>query len=128
MVDATQFKRKIQVLLAQHDIEFLGRQFDHIVTRLGEKRAHAIYKWIAAVTKKCVQPMSIGKKTSYKHWTVNQLLTFRYPFRIGNTEYRSLLVKVKNKMYIEFHLGNHAYYDTIRKQLRLKEAPAPYGV
>ncbi len=31
------------------------------------------------------------------------------------------LVKVKNSIYIEFHLGGHKYYDKVRKDLDIKK-------
>ena len=58
-------------------------------------------------------------KKPYKEWMINELLTFRYPFSIRNTEYRILFVKVKNSAYIKFHLGDHNYYDKVRKNLSL---------
>ncbi len=60
-------------------------------------------------------------KKQYKEWAINDLLTFRYPFSINNNEYRILFVKVKNSIYIEFHLGDHKYYDKVRKELDLKK-------
>lgn len=50
---------------------------------------------------------------------MHELLVFRYPFSIQNTSYRILLVKVKNSFSIEFHLGDHKYYDKVRTDLNL---------
>ncbi len=72
---------------------------------------------IKEVLERDIQPIVVGSKKSYKQWTVAELLIFRYPFSIGNTKYRILLVKVKNSVYIEFHLGDHKYYDKVRKEL-----------
>ena len=66
--------------------------------------------------------ISDSSRKPYKEWTISELLTFRYPFSIGNTEYRILFVKVKNSIYIEFHLGDHKYYDKVRKDLDLKKS------
>lgn len=63
----------------------------------------------------------MGSKKHYKEWQLNDLLTFRYPFKIESTEYRILFVKVKNAVYVEFHLGDHKYYDKVRKDLNLRE-------
>jgi len=79
------------------------------------------YKWIKEITAKKIQPILVGSKKPYKNWTINQLITFRYPFSIANTQYRILFVKVKNSIYIEFHLGDHKYYDKVRKDLSLKK-------
>ncbi len=38
---------------------------------------------------------------------------------IQGTEYRILLIKLKNSFYIEFHLGSHKYYDKLRSRLEL---------
>ena len=122
MVDQNEFKNRIKSFLSQnYKIEFLGNNFDKIVTQLTPTKADKIYEWINDVINKDVQPIVIGSKKEYKEWTVNKLLTFRYPFSIDNTEYRILFVKVKNSIYIEFHLGDHKYYDKVRKDLDLKK-------
>jgi len=113
-----QFKTDILNLLNQnYKIEFLGNDFDKICSRLTFSRADKIYVWIRRVVSRRVQPIIIGNRGEYKDWSSNELLIFRYPFRIGNDEYRILFVKVKNSIYIEFHLGNHKYYDRIRKDM-----------
>lgn len=118
MVDAKKFKEKIEAVVSQeYKIEFLGNNFEQIVNYLTEIKAEKIYSWVEEVLKKRIQPIVVGAKKPYKSWEVNELLTFRYPFTIGNTEYRILFVKVKNSLYIEFHLGDHKYYDKVRKDL-----------
>ena len=102
-------------------MEFLGKNFDQIIASLTEPKAEKIYKWIENVIEKKIQPILIGSKKQYKEWSVSELLTFRYPFSIENIEYRILLVKVKNSIYIEFHLGDHKYYDKVRKELDIKK-------
>lgn len=120
MVNVEEFKRKIQKLIAQeYKVEFLGDTFDQIVNQLTEAKAEKIGAWLRQVIEKNIQPILVASKKPYKDWRAGQLLTFRYPFTIGNSEYRILLVKVKNSIYIEFHLGDHKYYDTIRKELDL---------
>ena len=122
MVDSNKFKENIEKIVKQgYKVEFLGKNFDQIVSLLTEVKEKKIYNWIQEVVRKDIQPILIGAKKPYKDWTMNQLLTFRYPFSIGNTEYRILFVKVKNSIYIEFHLGDHKYYDKVRKDLGLKK-------
>ncbi len=122
MVDILQFKKKIEILLSQkYNVEFLGNNFEKIVNSLTEIKAEKIYGWVENVFKKEVQPIVVGSKKQYKNWTINELLTFRYQFNTSNVEYRILLVKVKNSIYIEFHLGDHNYYDKVRKSLDLKK-------
>ena len=122
MVDSELFKKRVQEIVAQdYQVEFLGENFDTIVKQLTEIKIEKIYNWLNGVIKKKIQPILIGSNKPYKEWNINQLLTFRYPFKLGNTEYRILLVKVKNQLYIEFHLGDHKYYDKIRKDLDLKK-------
>ena len=121
MVDPEEFKSKIEMLVSQqYRVEFLGKNFNSIVSLLTETKADKIYQWLEEVIAKKIQPILVGSKKNYKEWTINQLLTFRYQFSIGNSEYRILFVKVKNSIYIEFHLGDHKYYDKIRKELELK--------
>jgi hypothetical protein len=116
MVDSKEFKEKIESITSQeYKLEFLGDNFDEIVSQLSEIKSEKIYDWIEKVLNKNIQPILINTKKPYKEWKVNQLLTFRYPFNINNIEYRILFVKVKNALYIEFHLGNHKYYDKVRK-------------
>ncbi len=123
MVNPQEFKTKIEELISQeYKIEFLGNNFDHTVCLLTDTKAEKIYNWIEEVLKKNIQPILVGSKKQYKAWKISELLTFRYPFRIEKTEYRILFVKVKNSLYIEFHLGDHAYYDNVRKELDLKKS------
>jgi hypothetical protein len=122
MVNPEHFKKEIEKLLLQdYKVEFLGKNFNQIVNFLTDIKAEKIYKWLEDVFAKKIQPILVASKKPYKEWVVSQLLTFRYPFSIGNTEYRILFVKVKNSIYIEFHLGDHKYYDKVRKDLNLKK-------
>ena len=123
MVDAEKFKKKIEEIISQdYKVEFLGKNFYQVINLLSDTKTDKIYKWIEEVIKKKIQPILVGSKKQYKEWTINQLLTFRYPFSLGQTEYRILFVKVKNSIYIEFHLGDHKYYDKVRKDLTLKKS------
>ncbi len=123
MVNPDQFKKKIEAGISQeYKVEFLGKNFEHIVNLLTETKVEKIYQWVKDIVERKIEPISIGSRKTYKEWGVNELLTFRYPFNIGNTEYRILFVKVKNSVYIEFHLGDHKYYDQVRKDLDLKKS------
>lgn len=123
MVNPDEFKKRIEANISQdYRVEFLGKNFDQIVNLLTENKAEKIYQWAKDIVERKIQPISIGSKKSYKEWAVSELLTFRYPFSIENTEYRILFVKVKNSVYIEFHLGDHKYYDKVRKDLDLKKS------
>ncbi|MBS3127378.1 hypothetical protein J4228_04400 [Candidatus Woesearchaeota archaeon] len=123
MVNQDEFKKRIEANISQdYKVEFLGKNFEQIVNLLTETKAEKIYQWIKDIVERKIEPISVGSKKTYKEWEVNELLTFRYPFSIGNTEYRILFVKVKNSVYIEFHLGDHKYYDKVRKDLDLKKS------
>ena len=123
MVNAVEFKKRIETIVSQqYKIEFLGADFDQIAALLTDQKAEKIYSWIEEVANKKIQPIFVGSKKKYKEWTINQLLTFRFPFVINNNEYRILFVKVKNSIYLEFHLGDHKYYDKIRTDLDLKKS------
>ncbi len=118
MVNIEEFKQRVASIVSQaYQIEFLGNNFNEIVSMMAETKAEKIYSWLEEVLEKNVQPIVTGSKKTYKNWQINELLTFRYPFSMGNTEYRILFVKVKNSIYIEFHLGDHKYYDKVRKDL-----------
>lgn len=120
MVDPKIFKNTIKSKISQeYRLEFLGENFDKIVKKISETKAERIYNWIDKTIEKKIQPILIGSKKKYKDWEIYKLLTFRYPFKIDNVDYRVLFIKVKNSFYIEFHLGDHKYYDKIRKDLNL---------
>ncbi|MBU0460433.1 MAG: hypothetical protein KKH52_03900 [Nanoarchaeota archaeon] len=141
MVNPDKFKQKITTIISQdYKVEFLGKNFNQIVYSLSETKTEKIYSWVNEVFKEKIRPIVIASKKPYKEWRVSELLTFRYPFSIGNTEYRIMFVKVKNSiynkgqkflsrisvpleyskglllksksplLYIEFHLGDHKYY------------------
>ena len=101
MVSPDDFKQRIEQIISQkYKIEFLGKNFEQIANLMTASKADDIYRWLAEVVSKEVQPIMVGSKKPYKEWTINQLLVFRYPFIINNTEYRILFVKVKNsKLY-----------------------------
>ena len=122
MTDAKEFRKRMQEILPQeYKVEFLGDNFEKITNLLTETKTQKIYNWLKEVLQRKVQPIITGSAKQYKDWRINELLTFRYAFSINNTEYRILLVKVKNSIYIEFHLGDHGYYDRVRKNLYLKK-------
>lgn len=123
MAEPKEFKKRIEESLSQdYNVEFLGDNFDRIANLLTEAKAEKIYQWVARVMQREIQPIFVGSKKQYKAWAVSELLTFRYPFDVGGTEYRVLFVKVKNSIYIEFHLGDHKYYDKVRKDLDIKKS------
>ena len=77
MVDAKEFKKRIQDAIAQeYCIEFLGKEFERIAAQLTESKAEKIYRWVGAVLAKEIQPILIGSRKAYKEWRINQLLTF----------------------------------------------------
>ena len=123
IVSPADFKKKVEEIISQdYKVAFLGKRFDEIVCLLTVSKADKIYSWIEKVVAKEFQPILVGSDKRYKSWEVSELLTFRYPFRIENNEYRILFVKVKDSIYIEFHLGDHKYYDKVRKDLELKKS------
>jgi hypothetical protein len=120
MADAENFKRNIQDIISQeYKVEFLGKNFEDTVKSMTDNKSEKIYSW---VMEKRIQPILVGSEKKYKEWPISELLTFRHQFSIGTTEYRILFVKVKNSIYIEFHLGDHKYYDKVRKDLELKKS------
>ncbi len=122
MVNTDDFKKRITEMLSpDYRLEFLGDNLEEIVHLFSDTKAEKIYQWVQEVVALNIRPIVVGSSKIYKEWKTHQLLTFRYPFSIGNTEYRILLVKVKNSIYIEFHLGDHKYYDKVRKDLDLKK-------
>lgn len=122
MVDVNEFKSEISKIISQiYGIEFLGKNFDIVVNLMTDSNAEKIYYWVSFVVNKKIPPIIINSKKGYKEWVLKQLLVFRYPLNIAGTEYRIMFVKVKNSFYIEFHLGDHKYYDKFRKDFGLKK-------
>lgn len=122
MVDSILFKKKVEEIVSQnYKVEFLGKDFDKIINSLSDIKTEKIYAWIDDVIRKDVQPIVVSSDKSYRNWRINELLVFRYPLNVNNIEYRILFVKVKNSFFIEFHLGDHKYYDKVRKDLELKK-------
>src|SRR3989344_7086019 len=122
MVEVHKFKQKIEEIISQeYEIKFLGSNFDKTVGLMSKNNAEKIYSWTRDVLIRNIQPITIGSKNKYKDWSVNELLIFRYPFALKKIKYRILFVKIKNSIYIEFHLGDHDYYDRIRKDLKIKK-------
>jgi len=93
MVDSELFKRYIEQLISQdYKVEFLGNNFNQIAELLTETKAEKIYAWIQQVIEKQIQPIFMGSDKAYKEWQVHH------------------------------HLGDHHYYDKVRKDLDLKKS------
>jgi hypothetical protein len=125
MVDAQIFKDEIRKLVSQqYELKFLGGndKFENIVAQLSQSKADDIYNWIRKIISTEIRPISTASKKKYKDWQVRELLAFRKELSINGIEYRILFIKVKNSFYIEFHLGDHKYYDSVRKHLDLKKS------
>jgi hypothetical protein len=121
-VNPEEFKAKVRSLASQdYKLEFLGDKFDQIVTQLTDTKALKIYDWVEKVLKKEIQPITVGSDKTYKDWKMRDLLVFRHQVNITNVEHRILYVKVKNSFFIEFHFGDHKYYDKVRKDMDLKK-------
>jgi hypothetical protein len=121
MVNPKEFKEKITGIISQdYKIDFLGDDFDKTVEKIAETKADNIYDWIRQVVEKNIAPImknTVDKK--YKGIPLNQLLSFRKEIQIAGNDHRIMLIKIKSEHYIEFHLGQHKYYDSLRKDLGL---------
>lgn len=121
MVELQEFKNIITGMISQkYELKFLGKNFKKTVNSLSEIQAQKIYDWIEKTIETKQKIITKKGQKKYKTWQTRELISFRYALKINNIAYRILLVKVKNEFYIEFHLGNHSYYDDIRKDLNLK--------
>ena len=119
-MDAESFKKTIRGLVSQeYQIEFLGDNFDKTVQLLSSLKADEIYRWVKMAVSKEIQPIIARSNKKYKKWDIHQLLSFRKEMDIEGVSYRIMLLKVKNSFYIEFHLGQHSYYDKLRNRLGL---------
>ena len=116
MITPDVFKKEIENIVSQdYKIKFLGDGY----CDLTEKQAEGIYNWTKDVIAKKLIPALTQSKKMYKLWKINELLSFIKKFNISNQEKRIILIKIKNKDFIEFHMSKHEYYDKLRKQLNL---------
>lgn len=122
MVDINNFKKGVIEILNQKEILFEGKNFEKIINIISEVQEEKIFNWLKRVKNKEEKELLIHLNLKYKNWKLSELLTFRYAFSINNIEYRILVVKVKNENFIEFHLGNHKYYDKKTGELFLKKS------
>lgn len=121
MVDVKEFKQKVIDAISQEfTIEFYGDDFDKTVERISETKAKKIYSWVKQVVEDNIAPiMKNIKNKKYKGIPLNQLLSFRKEIQISGNDHRIMIIKIKGSYYIEFHLGQHKYYDKLRKGLGL---------
>jgi hypothetical protein len=121
MVNPEDFKEKIADIIAQdYEIKFLGDDFDKTIDKISETKADKIYDWVKQVTRDSIAPiMKNAKNKKYKGLPLNQLLSFRKEIQISGNDHRIMIIKIKSANYIEFHLGQHKYYDKLRKDLGL---------
>ena len=115
------FKKTIRDIVSQdYQLEFLGDNFEKIVKLLSPAKANSISGWVKRIIIKEIQPILARKsKNKYKKWPLNEILSFRKEINIEKSNYRVMLLKVKNSFYIEFHLSHHTYYDKLRRKLGL---------
>ena len=121
MVDPIEFKKKIADIVSQdYRVEFCGDDFDKTVENISETKAEKIYAWVQQVVEDNIAPiMKNIKNKKYKGIPLNQLLSFRKEIQISGNEHRIMIIKIKSSYYIEFHIGQHKYYDKLRKDLGL---------
>ncbi len=121
MVNPEEFKQRIIDIVSQeYRIDFLGTDFDKTIEKISETKAEKIFKWVAEVVEENIAPiMKNIKDKKYKGIPLNQLLSFRKELQISGNDYRIMIIKIKGSYYIEFHLGQHKYYDSLRKDLGL---------
>jgi mRNA-degrading endonuclease RelE of RelBE toxin-antitoxin system len=121
MVDVTEFKEKVTEIISQdYKIDFLGDDFDKTIDRLSETKAEKIYAWVREVVENNIAPiMKNARDKKYKGIPLNEILSFRKEIQVAGSDHRIMLIKIKSEHYIEFHIGQHKYYDRLRKNLGL---------
>lgn len=118
MIAPDAFKKEIGKIVSQdYKIEFFGDGY----CDLTENQAEKIYKWTKDVVSKKLLPALAQSAKKYKSWKINELLSFIKKLNISNQEKRIIFIKVKNKDFIEFHMGKHEYYDKLRNKLNLTQ-------
>lgn len=103
-MNVEELKRKIVELLG--NVTF-NHEFNKNATKL-QSQADNLLDWCELVAKKEIQAKPSKK---YK----NIILFIR---KLGSTN-RCIVIKVKNGKFVEFHLGDHEYYDKLKKMIGL---------
>lgn len=122
MLNIILFKEKVKEILNEENISFEGKNLDKIINSISETQFEKIIVWLNEIKKDTAKVLKRNLNLKYKSWKLSDLLTFRYPFIINDIEYRILVIKIKNGDFIEFHLGNHKYYDKKTGELFLKKS------
>lgn len=105
-MDAEQLKNKIRELLGQN-ISF-NKEFDTCAENIKNIEDNLI-EWCARLKKGDIEFKPSPKR--------DDCIVFIK--KIGSSN-RCIIIKIKNGVFVEFHLGDHAYYDKLRKELGLK--------
>ena len=122
MVNSEDFKTNIRNIVSQdYELAFLGDDFDKTAEMISETKAEKIYDWVKSVINDKITPLLRKSNKKYKDNSISDLMSFRKELKISGNEHRIMLIKIKNAHYIEFHLGQHKYYDALRKSLGLTE-------
>ena len=123
MVDVESFKTTIRGIINQmYRLGFFGDDFDKTVDSISPIKAEKIYSWVKNVCDDKITPLmkNLSNK-KYKGIPLSNLMSFRKEIQISGNDHRIMLIKIKSSDYIEFHLGDHKYYDKVRKELDLKK-------
>ena len=108
-MEINDFKNIVCEILGQK-INFLGKDHEHIIQQLSLQQSEKIFVWTADIVSKLIQAIPF-----------RELLAFRYAFSMENNEYRILVVKIKNDVFIEFlqqvQLGQLGFQAGIKKSV-----------
>ena len=111
-MDLESLKQKVRTILGDQVV--FNKEFDEIADNVKNFEEN-ILPWCTALKDGLIKAVP----SSY----LNGSLVFIN--RIGSSN-RCVVIKVKNGVFCEFHLGDHRYYDYLRKKLGIKEGSRMY--
>ncbi len=106
-MNAEELKAKLRAIFGDQ-IQF-NRDFDSYSVSLGDQ-ADNLLEWCQIVKDGGIKPIPSPK--------FKEGITFIK--KIGSTN-RCVIIKLRNREFVEVHLGDHGYYDKLRKLIGLKK-------
>lgn len=108
-MEVNQLIREVKSILGEQ-VEF-NKDMSKILPNMKSGQIDSLIEWCYKVKEGKIRGER-GKKDGEIYF-----LTFK---KIGDNT-RSIIVKLKNSDFIEFHLGNHNYYDSVREDFGIKK-------
>lgn len=107
MINVEELKRSITKIFGEQII--FNKEFDKYISTIKNIDVNLV-EWCIKVRDDDI--------TSFRARNIEN--TFVYIKKIGSSN-RCIILKIKNGVFTEIHLGDHGYYDELRKRLGIKQ-------